>query len=167
MSTPVPGWYSDPAGSGRLRWWSGTEWTEQFQDAPATAAPSAEPLATGAVPQPVDSAAAPSAQPPVAGAVPQQAHGAAGPSAQPEPVGAATAADGAGSPRPAPSKGMLIACIAAWAVAVVLCVAMTISLGAFNKAGRAVEESQQGVADAQQAVDDANSLGLSPNGDSE
>ena len=129
MSTPVPGWYSDPAGSGRLRWWSGTEWTEQFQDAPATAAPSAEPLATGAVPQPVD--------------------------------------DGAGSPRPAPSKGMLIACIAAWAVAVVLCVAMTISLGAFNKAGRAVEESQQGVADAQQAVDDANSLDLSGNGENE
>lgn len=148
MSTPVPGWYSDPAGSGRLRWWSGTEWTEQFQDAPATAAPSAEPLATGAVPQPVDSAAAPSAQPFTTGAVPQEAHG-------------------AGSPRPAPSKGMLIACIAAWAVAVVLCVAMTISLGAFNKAGRAVEESQQGVADAQQAVDDANSLDLSGNGENE
>lgn len=147
MSTPVPGWYSDPAGSGRLRWWSGTEWTEQFQDAPATAAPSAEPLATGAVPQ--------------------QAHGAAGPSAQPEPVGAATAADGAGRKDPAPSKGMLIACIAAWAVAVVLCVAMTISLGAFNKAGRAVEESQQGVTDAQQAVDDANSLDLSENGENE
>ena len=148
MSTPVPGWYSDPAGSGRLRWWSGTEWTEQFQDAPATAAPSAEPLATGAVPQPVDSAAAPSAQPFTTGAVPQEAHG-------------------AGSPRPAPSKGMLIACIAAWAVAVVLCVAMTISLGAFNKAGRAVEESQQGVTDAQQAVDDANSLDLSGNGENE
>ena len=147
MSTPVPGWYSDPAGSGRLRWWSGTEWTEQFQDAPATAAPSAEPLATGAVPQ--------------------QAHGAAGPSAQPEPVGAATAADGAGRKDPAPSKGMLITCIAAWAVAVVLCVAMTISLGAFNKAGRAVEESQQGVTDAQQAVDDANSLDLSGNGENE
>ena len=120
MSTPVPGWYSDPAGSGRLRWWSGTEWTEQFQDAP-TAAPSAEPLAS----------------------------------------------DGAGSSRPAPSKGMLIACIAAWAVAVILCVAMTISLGAFNKAGRAVEESQQGVTDAQQAVDDANSLDLSGNGENE
>lgn len=166
MSTPVPGWYSDPAGSGRLRWWSGTEWTEQFQDSPA-AAPSAEPLAAGAVPQAVDSAAAPSAQPPVAGAVPQQAHGAAGPSAQPAPIGAATAADGAGRKDPAPSKGMLIACIAAWAVAVVLCVAMTISLGAFNKAGRTVEESQQGVADAQQAVDDANSLDLSGNGENE
>ncbi|MBF0939595.1 MAG: DUF2510 domain-containing protein, partial [Schaalia georgiae] len=67
----------------------------------------------------------------------------------------------------APNKGMLAACIAAWAVAVILCVAATISLSAFNKAGRAVEESRQGVTDAQQAVDDANSLGLSPNGDSE
>ena len=133
MSTPVPGWYSDPAGSGRLRWWSGTEWTEQFQDAPALAAD-------------------PSAGPPTTGA------------AQQEPFGAATAADDSGSSRQAPSRGMLIACVASWVVADVLTVAMPISLGAFNKAGRTVEESQQGVTDAQQAVDDANSLDLSGNG---
>lgn len=39
-STPgVPaGWYPDPA-SGRVRWWDGTAWTENFQHAGNTAAP--------------------------------------------------------------------------------------------------------------------------------
>ena len=34
MSQPAPGWYADPAGSQRLRWWNGGEWTEQFHDIP-------------------------------------------------------------------------------------------------------------------------------------
>jgi hypothetical protein len=28
-STP-PGWYADPGGSGRNRWWDGTQWTEHL-----------------------------------------------------------------------------------------------------------------------------------------
>ena len=138
MSTPTPGWYADPAGSGRLRWWSGTEWTEQFQTAPAAASnPSTQQQTVGGVQlqQPFSTPTTP---------VPT-----------------------AGPARPALNKGMLAACIAAWVVAVILCVAVTISLGAFNKAGRDVEESRQGVSDAQQAVDDANSLDLSENGENE
>ncbi|MBF4620970.1 DUF2510 domain-containing protein [Clavibacter sp. VKM Ac-2542] len=36
-STPA-GWYADPAGSDRLRWWDGTRWTDHLTDAPAASA---------------------------------------------------------------------------------------------------------------------------------
>jgi hypothetical protein len=36
-STPA-GWYADPAGSDRLRWWDGTRWTDHLADAPTAAA---------------------------------------------------------------------------------------------------------------------------------
>ena len=34
MSQPAPGWYPDPVGSQRLRWWNGGSWTEQYQPMP-------------------------------------------------------------------------------------------------------------------------------------
>ena len=42
MSQPAPGWYPDPAGSQRLRWWNGGEWTVQFHDMPQQGAPVAQ-----------------------------------------------------------------------------------------------------------------------------
>jgi hypothetical protein len=36
-STPA-GWYADPAGSDRLRWWDGTRWTDHLTDVPASSA---------------------------------------------------------------------------------------------------------------------------------
>ena len=46
MPQPAPGWYPDPAGSQRLRWWSGGEWTEQFHDMPQQGAPVAQQIPT-------------------------------------------------------------------------------------------------------------------------
>ena len=44
-STPA-GWYADPAGSDRLRWWDGTRWTDHLTDVPAAASPAASSAAT-------------------------------------------------------------------------------------------------------------------------
>lgn len=44
--TPSPGWYPDPAGTGRLRWWDGAVWTDQFS-APYAAAYAPGPYAPG------------------------------------------------------------------------------------------------------------------------
>ena len=38
MSQPVPGWYPDPAGSQRLRWWNGGQWIDQYQPMPGVTA---------------------------------------------------------------------------------------------------------------------------------
>lgn len=46
MSQPAPGWYPDPAGSHRLRWWNGGAWTEQFHDMPQQGAPVAQQMPT-------------------------------------------------------------------------------------------------------------------------
>jgi hypothetical protein len=37
--TIVAGWYSDPAGSGQLRWWSGVAWTEYLAPRPVAVSP--------------------------------------------------------------------------------------------------------------------------------
>ncbi|AKU65810.1 hypothetical protein ADJ76_08785 [Schaalia meyeri] len=48
MSNPVQGWYADPAGSTQLRWWDGTQWTDQYR-AEETTPPGATPAAAAPV----------------------------------------------------------------------------------------------------------------------
>ncbi len=35
---PSPGWYPDPRGGNRLRWWDGTDWTDHFRGPPGAGA---------------------------------------------------------------------------------------------------------------------------------
>ncbi|MDQ0744283.1 hypothetical protein QFZ62_001591 [Clavibacter sp. B3I6] len=68
-STPA-GWYADPAGSDRLRWWDGSRWTDHLTDAPAAVSSASEPTgedgtARGSAEQAPASAPAASHVPPV------------------------------------------------------------------------------------------------------
>jgi hypothetical protein len=52
--TTPPGWHPDPAGTGRLRWWDGAAWTDQFSAPPPVSpytAPYASPSYTPQRPQ--------------------------------------------------------------------------------------------------------------------
>ncbi len=45
---PAPGWYADPAGTSRRRWWDGRAWTDSFADGGWDGAVEQPPLAAGA-----------------------------------------------------------------------------------------------------------------------
>lgn len=48
QTTPAAGWYPDPNGSGALRWWDGSRWSDQLAAAPTAYAPARRrPLAPG------------------------------------------------------------------------------------------------------------------------
>jgi hypothetical protein len=47
-STPAPGWYPDPAGTNRRRWWDGRGWTEHVADGGWDGTIDQPPLAQGA-----------------------------------------------------------------------------------------------------------------------
>lgn len=34
---PPPGWYPDPEGTSRLRWWEGTDWSDRYRSRPVGA----------------------------------------------------------------------------------------------------------------------------------
>jgi hypothetical protein len=70
-STPA-GWYADPAGSDRLRWWDGTRWTDHLTDAPTAGGGHSVSAAAGAPSSAADRPHVPPVVPPAHG---QQAQG--------------------------------------------------------------------------------------------
>lgn len=74
MSNPVQGWYADPAGSTQLRWWDGTQWTDQYRSkyAAGEATPPAAAQAGPTLAEATPPAATP-AGPTPAGAAPTEA----------------------------------------------------------------------------------------------
>lgn len=43
MANPVAGWYQDPSGDPtKLRWWDGTQWTDNYADAQPVSQPAAQ-----------------------------------------------------------------------------------------------------------------------------
>lgn len=55
VSAAASGWHDDPEGSGRLRYWDGTRWTEHYADKPGTTQD--EPVPTETAPAQVSSLA--------------------------------------------------------------------------------------------------------------
>jgi hypothetical protein len=52
MTNPAPGWYPEAPGSPVLRWWDGTQWTQQTQQAQPRSDASAWELGIGGAPNP-------------------------------------------------------------------------------------------------------------------
>ena len=110
MADAQPGWYPDPAGDPvhptQLRWWDGSQWTDNYAPAPAATAsqPAAQPISqtdqTGQT-NPFDAGQSANAQSDYAQADYSQPSYAQQPYAQPNP-----AAGGYGNPQPyAPNYG--------------------------------------------------------------
>jgi len=58
---PPPGWYPDPEGGAHLRWWEGTDWTDDRRPPPVTAELQNALRATGEAAAAAAAAAAPAA----------------------------------------------------------------------------------------------------------
>lgn len=69
MTTPAAGWYPDPGGSGKLRYWNGFAWTEHVSPPDPPPAPAVPAPAPAADPAPAPGAAV-QADPPVATGTP-------------------------------------------------------------------------------------------------
>ncbi|WP_315298847.1 DUF2510 domain-containing protein [uncultured Actinomyces sp.] len=178
MSQPAPGWYPDPAGTQRLRWWNGGMWLDQYQPMPGAAPQQGLPAQHNAPAQQGFPAQhnAPAQQ----GFPAQQAAPAPGPhmpSAQQAPTVSAdpyhasgttpafgqsdTGMSGATAPAASTSsssgKGWRIGTAVAWALTVVFAVTAVYTGTLFARAGNELSDAQSEQTSAQQELDQAKS----------
>lgn len=131
MSTPVPGWYADPAGTPQLRWWDGTQWTQQYRPANSEqASPNAQ------------ANAAPASQ--VAAQGPATAQGAA---SGYTPVAA--------KPRTKATGGQIAIAVLSSVLVIVFGVTALLSAGLFIQKGRDYQRVERDLQQAQQELEQA------------
>ena len=178
MSQPAPGWYPDPAGTQRLRWWNGGMWLDQYQPMPGAAPQQGSPAQHNAPARqgfPAQHNAAPQQGFPAQQAAP--APGPHMPSAQQAPTVSAdpyhsagktpafgqsdTAMSGATAPAASTSsssgKGWRIGTAVAWALTVVFAVTAVYTGMLFAKAGNELSDAESEQTSAQQELDQAKS----------
>ncbi len=140
MSTPVPGWYADPAGTPQLRWWDGTQWTQQYRPANSEQA-------------------SPNAQ---ANAAPASQVAVQGPASQVAVQGPATAqgaASGytpvAAKPRTKATGGQIAIAVLSSVLVIVFGVTALLSAGLFIQKGRDYQRVESDLQQAQQELEQA------------
>lgn len=178
MSQPAPGWYPDPAGTQRLRWWNGGMWLDQYQPMPGAApqqgfpaqhqaaAQQGFPAQHNAAPQqgfPAQQAAPapgphmPSAQQaPTVSADPYHASGTTPTFGQPD-TGLSGATAPAASTSSSSGKVWRIGTAVAWALTVVFAVTAVYTGMLFAKAGNELSDAESEQTSAQQELDQAKS----------
>lgn len=178
MSQPAPGWYPDPAGTQRLRWWNGGMWLDQYQPMPGAAPQQGFPAQHQAAAQqgfPAQHNAAPQQGFPAQQAAP--APGPHMPSAQQAPTVSAdpyhsagttptfgqpdTGLSGATAPAASTSsssgKVWRIGTAVAWALTVVFAVTAVYTGMLFARAGSDLSDAESEQTSAQQELDQAKS----------
>lgn len=166
MSQPAPGWYPDPAGTQRLRWWNGGMWLDQYQPMPGAAPHQGLPAQHNAPAQqgfPVQQAAPapgphmPSAQQaPTVSTDPYHASGTT-PSFGQSDSGMSGATAPAASTSSSSGKGWRIGTAVAWALTVVFAVTAVYTGTLFAKAGNELSDAESEQTSAQQELDQAKS----------
>lgn len=176
MSQPAPGWYPDPAGTQRLRWWNGGMWLDQYQPMPGAAPqqgfPTQQAAQQGFPTQhhaaaqqgfPAQQAAPapgphmPSAQQaPTVSADPYHASGTTPAFGQSD-TGVSGATAPAASASSSSGKGWRIGTAVAWALTVVFAVTAVYTGTLFARAGSDLSDAESEQTSAQQELDQAKS----------
>lgn len=154
MSQPAPGWYPDPAGTQRLRWWNGGMWLDQYQPMPGAAPQQGFPAQQTA---PAPGPHMPSAQQaPTVSADPYHASGTTPTFGQPD-TGLSGATAPAAPTSSSSGKVWRIGTAVAWALTVVFAVTAVYTGMLFAKAGNELSDAESEQTSAQQELDQAKS----------
>ena len=166
MSQPAPGWYPDPAGTQRLRWWNGGMWLDQYQPMPGAAPQQGFPAQHNAPVQqgfpaqqtaPAPGPHMPSAQQaPTVSADPYHASGTTPTFGQPD-TGLSGATAPAASTSSSSGKVWRIGTAVAWALTVVFAVTAVYTGMLFARAGSDLSDAESEQTSAQQELDQAKS----------